>query len=319
MTNTNTISRLSSSTTESLLSFDESSLYHDDDDDDDDQETEFVLSQLTQQEIELAARAASYNYLCESSSCSSCPVKNEEQRALARDFVCRFTSSTSNPDKALCRAKATLAFRQESNVDALRTAFDKDNNVKTDKNATRKELEKQLQSKSLYVQGYDKQGRSTYIFVTSNVQQHDPEWTLKAHMYTLERALACSRHGTVNAMIDFKGFSLSKHAPPMSIGKQFMNVFRQHYAGAIHQIYLIDAPTAFSVLWSVLKNFVGTKTREKIHFIQSKKAAKHLTPLYDNDQLAPWMMAGGTNDAEFDLDEYLYKTPFDAAFGDAVN
>ena len=284
-----------------------------------------LLSQLTQQEIELAARAASYEYLCQqqqqeqeqpTAASEQQQQQQQQQRVHAQTFVQRFLNSTSNPDKALERVKATLAFRQASQVDDLRTAFDNDAYINDSNNKTKLALEEHLASKSLYVQGYDKQGRATYYFVTRNVQQHDQEWTLKAHVYTLERALACSRSGAVNAVIDFNGFSLAAHAPPMAIGKQFMQVFREHYAGAIHQIYLVDAPLAFYALWNVLKHFVGTKTRSKIHFVSAEQAQQRLGDLYEANQLPTWL--GGTNDREFDLDEYLYHTPFDAAFGDAL-
>ena len=263
-----------------------------------------LLSQLTKQELEGAARA-SYDYLEDPSS------KDEE--LCAREFVERFLRSTSDPDKALKRIQGALAFRQQIDVDGIRLAFDK-SNKHTDP------LKAQLQNKSLYVQGYDKEGRSTYVFKTSRVHEHDEEWTLKSHIYTLERALASSKSedGTVNAMIDFKDFSLTNNAPPFNIGKQFMTTFRDHYAGSINQIFLMDAPMAFFVLWEVMKNFVGTKTRNKINFLSSSstESREYLTQLYDKDQLAPWMMQGGMNDRSFDLDEYLYETSFNKPFGE---
>ena len=265
-----------------------------------------LLSQLTKKEIQVAARA-SYDYRDD-------PAPKDEE--YARLFAQRFLRSTGDPEKALHRVKATLAFRQQIDVDGIRLAFDNKNS--SNKNTS--PLKAQLENESLYVQGFDKAGRSTYIFKTGKVLGHDQEWTVKSHIYTLERALACSKatDGTVNAMIDFKGFSLM-NAPPMQIGTQFMTTFRDHYAGSIHQIFLLDAPLAFFILWKVMKGFVGTKTRDKIHFISSSSAetkGQRLTELYDKEQLAPWMMEGGTNNRPFDLQEYLHETAFDSSFGE---
>uniref|UniRef100_A0A7S3L748 CRAL-TRIO domain-containing protein n=1 Tax=Amphora coffeiformis TaxID=265554 RepID=A0A7S3L748_9STRA len=262
-----------------------------------------LLSQLTEQELKWAARA-SYDYLDD-------PAPKDEK--YAREFVQKFLRSTSDPEKALKRVQGALAFRQQIDVDGIRLAFDQSNKHTAP-------LKAQLENKSLYVQGYDKEGRSTYVFQTSKVREHDEEWTLKSHIYTLERALASSKahDGTVNAMIDFKDFSLINNAPPLHIGKQFMTTFRDHYAGSVNQIFLLDAPSTFLVLWKVMKSFVGTKTRNKINFVNSSstETEEHLTQLYDKEQLAPWMMQGGTNDRPFDLEEYLHKTSFNKSFGE---
>lgn len=271
----------------------------------------WLLSQLTQDELEIAART-SYDYFVDRDV-----AKETERDNHARFFAERFLKSTRDPQKALRRVRGTLAFRKEIGVDGLRQAFD----IDVGENNTTVPLKDHLKNKSLYVQGYDKEGRSTYVFLPRHVESHDSEWTLKSHVYTLERALACTRagDGTVNAVIDFKGFSL-QNTPPISIGTQFMTTFREHYAGAIHQIYLVDTPMAFHVLWKLMKGFVGTKTRNKIHFIKStcknqgRRDGHPLAKLYDRDQLAPWMMEGGTFNRSFDLNEYLHKTDFDHSF-----
>ena len=259
-----------------------------------------ILALLTDEEVETAA-LSSYAY-------SRNPFP-ETRCFYAKQYAKRFLSSSGCAKKALDRMKATLRFRQNLDVDGLRNAFDgSDNDLIAP-------LKEHLATGSLYVEGFDKEGRSTYVFVPRKVEHHDGEWTLKSHVYTLERAIACSQADdkTVNAVVDFNGFSL-RNAPPTQVGKEFMTTFRKHYAGAINQIFLVDAPTAFLCLWAVFKPFIGVKTRNKIHFVSSRQ--HRLAKLYKKNQLASWMIPDGAKNRELDVDEYLFQTPFDCAFDD---
>ena len=260
-----------------------------------------LLKQLTPEEIEVAARA-SYEYLLE--------PKAKYQSYYAKLFAQRYVKARDGDTKtALQGMKKTLQFRSKMDVDGLRTAFDK---TRGNLNYA-KRLWQEMQSKNVYVQGYDKEGRSTYVFIPRNVQSHDKEWTLKQHVYTLERALAATKapDKTVNAMVDFNGFS-HRCAPPTQVGKEFMVTLRNHYASAIHNIYLIDVPTSFLCVWTLFKPLLGKKTRNKIHFVQSKKNG--LSKYYYSHQAASWMMRNGKKNRELDAQEYLYKTPFHCPF-----
>ena len=77
-------------------------------------------------------------------------------------------------EKALQKLKQTLQFRQDFDIDGLRLAFD------TPNSDYREPLTEQITSGTTKVQGYDKEGRATYIFVPRNVKDHHPEWTVTA-------------------------------------------------------------------------------------------------------------------------------------------
>ena len=265
------------------------------------QHLEEILNNLTEKELETAAKS-SYVYFQKPSP--------ETRHMYAKQCAQRFLSTTQDVSKALKRMKETMRFREKLDVDELRKAFE-------GPVVPLEPLKEHLASGSLYVQGFDKEGRSTYVFVPRKVKRHDDEWTLKEHVYTLERAIACSRacDKTVNAVVDFNGFSL-RNAPPTHVGKEFMTVFRKHYAGALNQVYLVDAPMAFVCLWAVFKPILGKKTRDKINFVKSKRS--RLGQLYEKDQLAAWMMVGGTKNRDIDVDEYLHQTPFDCAFDEGI-
>jgi CRAL/TRIO domain len=207
--------------------------------------------------------------------------------------------------------KATIKFRKQMDIDNLRDAPTDPN---SDDNIP---LSKFLSNKKLYVSGYDMEGRSTYVFVPRLVDDHDLELTRKGHVWSMERAIACSKakDKTVNAVVDFRGFSSLRHAPPTSVGKDLMTTLRDHYVGHINQIFLIDAPTAFLCLWAIFKPFAGKKTRDKINFVSTDRQKEQVIGRwYSNDQAASWMLPKGEKNRELDIDEYLQDTPFDRAF-----
>ena len=269
-----------------------------------------MLNCLSSDELEIAARC-SFEYL------------QKPNPALTRSCACqmaaRYLRSKQEINKALAYMKATIQFRKELDVDGLRLSFVNDHNNKQQSagNQYRRPLEEQLRSKMVYVQGYDKDGRATYIFEPYRVQNHDPEWTIKQHVWTLERAIACtkSRDKTVNAVINFNGFSVFQHAPPTQVGKDFMQTLRNHYAGHVNQIFIVDAPTAFLCLWSIFKPMLSRNTSEKIKFVSSNKEKfATIGKLYSSHQATPWMLPTGRKCRELDVDEYLFATPFDKAF-----
>mmetsp|Transcript_33218 Transcript_33218/g.37032 ORF Transcript_33218/g.37032 Transcript_33218/m.37032 type:complete len:329 (+) Transcript_33218:81-1067(+) len=269
-----------------------------------------ILSRLTTTELETAARS-NYLYLKNPIPC--------ERNRFARGLVERnIESNDGNVDVALKKIQKTLKFRQDIQIDDLITAFDKNNinNKVNDTNTAAEILGTHLSTKKFYVQGYDKEGRSTLYFIPRLVTNgHDNEWTLKEAIYSMERAIACSRQDTINAVVDFSEFSVSQHSPPMDIGKQFLTTLRNHYAGHIHCIFLINTPFSFSVLWNIFSPFIGTQTRDKIVIVKNNDDDV-IRDLYDLEEIPSWFALGGKKNRPLDVDEYLYELPFDASFND---
>ena len=355
------------------------------------EKVDWILSQLSSDEIEVAARSC-YEYIKQQHSdtlpkLSSSPSSNnretqhqrQQQRHYARPMIERYlVSKKGNTELTLQKVRKTLQFRKNFGIEELITIFDEidDNdgdgidinnddddddvscggNTCSDSSSNscnqsiptscretsttastitghhrkqRKEiLKSHLKHQKYFVQGYDKDGRSTLYFVPRNVQGHDMEWTMKEAIYSIERAVACSKSNdkTINAIVDFSGFNLSKHSPPVDIGKEFLTTLRSHYAGQIHSIYLINTPFSFNILWKIFSPFVGSQTRNKIKFWNNGKrghtknsSSSPLLELYDIDQLPNWLVEGGRSNRPFDIDEYLHELSFHEAFDGREN
>ena len=304
----------------------------------------YILSQLTTKEIEIAARAASYEYLIASSSNI---ILFEETKKYAKQYIERYLNSKTSSSKkkpinvedVLQKITSTLHFRREMDVEKLITAC---TTTQGGEYYYANRLQKQFSSKHMFVQGYDKDGRSTFIFrpkyVQHNNQDSNKEWTIKEAVYTMERAIACTktRDKTINAIVDMNGFNPIKHSPPFEIGKEFMVTLRNHYAGYIHKIYIINAPSSFTWVWSMFQTFVGSDTRGKIHFLHNTTTTKkkdhgieqQLESNYEKDEIPSWLLESSSSSSkkkkkndgcdcnnDIDIERYLYEIPFDQAYG----
>jgi hypothetical protein len=269
---------------------------------------EDVIRSLNSKELDTAAKT-NYDYLL---SPDDMPLKKKSIQAAVQRVLRSKNHSTLTTLDALQR---TLAFRQKIGIDELRLAF-------SNPNEYLEPLYQHLSRGMVYVCGYDKQGRSTYIFQPSCVtnSQDELDWTIRMHVYTLERAIACSKcpEKRVNAVLNFQGFSIRNHKPPMDLGIAFMKTLRDHYSGHVNQVFLIDAPRTFLCLWAVFAPFLAVKTKKRIHFVSGNKQKKTVIGgIYEEDQAPSWMLPGGTLNPVFDPQAYLKDTPFDKAFGEA--
>lgn len=278
---------------------------------------DFILSRLSEEELETAARS-SYEYLSSSNPIETLSSSEERDR-FAKRIVQRYLESKhGDADLALAKIRKTLEIRRTAKIADLVTAFDGVDRTSKNNNDIAQTLHTHLSSQKFYVQGFDKEGRSTLYFIPRNVVDHD----LESAIYSIERAIASGRSvdGTINCVVDFSGFSLA-NGPPLELGKEFLTTLRTVYAGQIHRIFLANASFSFSFLWNVFSPFVGTDTRDKISLSKSSgtnsnEKQQELLDLYDLDQVPSWLVSGGKKNRSLDLDEYLYRLPFDAAFDD---
>jgi len=264
-----------------------------------------ILSKLSTDDLETLARS-SHRYLRN-------PVLSQRKVFAAKAVHRILESKRGDVVSTLTKVKKFIEFRRTTKVDELLTAFD-DGSTRILGNTARR-LQKQLASNKFYVQGFDKEGRSTLYFIPRNVVDHD----LESAIYSMERAIACSRSldKTINCVVDFSEFPLS-NAPPLEVGKQFLTTLRLIYSGQIYRIFLVNVPFSFTILWNIFSPFVGTDTRHKISIIKDSnyEKEKELLCLYDRRELPYWAVPGGLKNRSLDVEEYLFALPFDSAFDD---
>jgi len=262
-----------------------------------------IVSRLNPEEQESLARS-SYRYL-------KCPVPSERDIFVRKAVRRCLEAKKGNVGKAFSSIQKLIKFREDTKVSNMITSFDDSSNEYS--NDTARILKEHISTKKFYVQGFDKEGRSTLYFIPRNVVDHD----LGSAIYSIERAIACSRSSdeTVNCVVDFSDFPLS-NSPSLEIGKQFLSTLRTIYVGHIHRIFLVNVPLSFSILWNVFSPFVGRETRDKITILKNNTGdkEKEILHFYDAEELPSWCVNVGKKNRSFDVDEYLLLLPFDVAF-----
>jgi hypothetical protein len=272
----------------------------------------YVL-QLSKEELDAAART-SYEFASSSRQHPSFVDETTRYQYAAKMAERHFQAEPPerrNWTKALRKMRRTLQFRRTMNIDGLREAG---THPSSDDHLL---VQKFLSSGKVYVSGFDKDGRSTYVFIPKHADKKEPrKCTVRGHLWSLEKAIACSKSTdrTLNVVVDFRGFSLHHNAPHVAVGKEVMTILRRHYVGYIHQIFLLDAPASFLCLWNVLKPFAGREARSKIHFCCSTGEDKQKLPVatlsrwYTPDQVASLLCQRALN-----VKDYFASLPFDRA------
>eukprot|EP00978_Attheya_sp_CCMP212_P028770 scaffold100301_cov55-Attheya_sp.AAC.2 len=256
-----------------------------------------MVEALTDTEKEHAARS-SYRYLM------ATDTNNDEDRdKYAMKMAFRYlVVCFGNRTKALDKLRKTIQFRLDMDMDGLRkccyhTGTDHDEET-TEKYALyREKLDEEMATGKMFVSGYDTRGCAIYPYIASKFTTFDPEWYLKIHSYTLERAIACTERSTNGA-------------------HNKITLLRDHFPELIHHVYLMDAPYSFRVFYSMLYPFIDSFTQKLVKFISGDEAKRKdvSSELYPLEELMPYMHPDGKSSKALDVKSYLYDIPFDYAF-----
>ena len=225
-----------------------------------------------------------------------------------------YRASKGDMDRAFNALKNTINWRQDNDVDDFKDLFTENSNYSEMEDIIRFENE----SGKAYVRGYDREGRATLLLHPSKENSKNGENCLKHLVYSLERAVACSRRrslgtiDTINIIICFDGYSMS-NAPSIGITRDTINTLQNHYPERLNACYLVNTPGVFGVLWSLAKPFIDSVTRSKIYFIRGESAKEALSEAYDLHHIED--ICGGYARRKFDTHEYL-RHPFYTAFAE---
>lgn len=285
-----------------------------------------MVDELTADELEHAARS-SYKYLMKSLNAKNERTKelNEERDYCAKKMAMRHLASKKGKfDVSMEKFRKCIKFRKDLDLDGLRLCFqadklDLDDETRELYATYRERLEARMQSGRVYVRGYDRVGSAVYTMFPGRSSDFDFDWFIKESLYNFERAIAASEResGEVEERVtiigNYVGFT-SKNSAPMSLNQEFMSIMRHNYPGRVKKVFLINTSTSLNLLWSLIKNFIGTETRKKINFLSERQRESSFREILTQDQAAPWMLKGGQKSEKFNQLRYLRDIPFDEAF-----
>ncbi|KAJ7644116.1 CRAL-TRIO domain-containing protein [Roridomyces roridus] len=146
----------------------------------------------------------------------------------------------------------------------------------------------------------DKKGRPINIHTLGNVdfpklyktvtpEGHWHSLLVNAECLTREILPACTRVagkevGGVLVIVDLKGFSLSKFWQMKTLARSSFQISQDYYPETMGQLAIVNAPSSFTFIWSMMKPWLAKETVEKVDIL-STDYQKVLLELIDADSL----------------------------------
>lgn len=174
--------------------------------------------------------------------------------------------------KAKTMILKTIEWRRENNVDTILDDF---------------EFGEKEQFHKHYPEGFfctDRQGRPVYVQKPGDINCSELwkfttlERSIKYHITQQERyvrtiapsaALRCGRGAFQSTvLIDMDGVGVATLTGEVrTIMGKVMSIDQDHYPELMHKALIINAPTSFRIIWSLVKHLLDARTQEKIEVL----------------------------------------------------
>ncbi|KAJ7095885.1 CRAL TRIO domain-containing protein [Mycena belliarum] len=152
----------------------------------------------------------------------------------------------------------------------------------------------------LYFHKLDKKGRPINVHTFSGVdfpklyktctpEKHWKSVIVNAECLPREILPASSRQagrsiGTVFVIVDLKGFSLSKFWQMKTLARNSFQMSQDYFPETMGQLAIVNAPSSFTFIWSVIRPWLSKETAEKVDILGSNYK-EVLLSLIDADAL----------------------------------
>jgi len=275
------------------------------------QATRKMLSELSEEQVEKAA-LSSYAYFS---------GKNNDREGCALAMAKRhFLADKGDYDLAIERMIGAINFFDKINVNAMRKCFyDSDDGGPIDE--MRRMIESDMSAGRLAVCGHDFSGHSIHVVFPRNKITDDPDALLRGHIYAIERCLAATENKTNGKLdksivaYDFSGMSHS-HIISLKTFRKIGAALQDFYPERLHCTYMIDVPYFIRGFWNIFSPFLDPVTRKKVVFVNGKAEKEEIFgKVLSEENAMPFILPGGKMSSHIDMNNFLYKTPFDCSYG----
>jgi len=82
-------------------------------------------------------------------------------------------------------------------------------------------------------------------------------------------------------IVDLKGFGLSQFWAFKSIARRFFDVSQNYFPETMGQLIIINAPTSFTAIWSMIKPWLAPRTLDKVTILGTNNPEQHAALLLD--------------------------------------
>jgi len=227
-------------------------------------------------------------------------------------FLRHFRAEKGNINDAICKAKETLKWRKEFEVEKIVNCFNEGGDIEI-----REIISKENETGKLYVHGFDKEGRAALYMHPYLENTRDTKNNMRHLVYNLERAIACtaakSGFEKINIMINYANFRL-RDAPPLSTSRWTLSILQDHYPERLHKAYILNPGIFFRTLMTVIRPFLDPVTKEKVVLCGGNSAPVKVGEWFDLKDVEECAGGSSGNTRRFNSVEYLTKIPFTETF-----
>ena len=128
----------------------------------------------------------------------------------------------------------------------------------------------ELSKQPMIVRGYDKLNHAILLILGRSSRSTNKEAFINAHLYMIERAIACTEHATggdVDKIAVIVNCADFEYVPPTKLLKDFFQTMETHYTKQLAYLALIDAPVLIRSVWFIIKPFIHPDVVELIKFV----------------------------------------------------
>lgn len=291
---------------------------------------ERLVSELTLEEQELAART-SYAYWLASTSLSSCPTDADDLRKkmAMREARRHLVGQKGDYDNALSSLRGNARFRKERHIDIFRTCFQTDTIYITEEETEaalryRTFVEEEMSKQVMLVRGMDVSNRSIVLKFHRQSGETTDEAYIMTQLYIAERAIAATeflsqgKEEKVSAIFDFADYN-SAHSPPRTAMQTMVVMLQRNYPERLHQLIVVDAPFWMRALFKLMSPFLNADVKAKVIMIYGDiEKESVIGPLVGKEQAMPFMIPNGQLSASPDVDFFLQMVPFHCLYDHRV-
>jgi len=135
------------------------------------------------------------------------------------------------------------------------------------------DVQSEIRKQKLLLHGFDNHGQPTIVVYPGRhiPKESDPGTCLKLAVFIIEAAIRNMPNDVSKFAVvcDCKEFSLGKMDHTLT--KMGVAVLQNYYPERLGAVYVINQPLVISVVWKFIKPLLDPSTREKVHFLSSKK------------------------------------------------
>lgn len=253
------------------------------------------------------------------------PPTAESRLKMAMRFARRhLVAEQGDTNLALTKMKSTLQWRKENHINDLRRCYgpfrdDDDEELMAD---FRRKVEAEHSLQKSYISGFDKDDSALMIkYARTNPECEQPDHLI-ATCYMTERGIACAEFASVGreekllTVCDFNLYKVA-NSPKKESAKVTIKTLQAHYPERLKHYYIVwceggrITSALIRMVWGVVQLFLDPDTKEKVQFLCSKKKRDEVvSKSVGTDQSMPFMLTGGAQTNEVDMNTFLRDCPF---------